>query len=456
MNFNKVEQFFFEKTGETRLPSVTAAVIKDGQVIWSKAFGLRDINRGLSATPQTLYGIGSVTKSFTSLAILQLAEKGLLKLDDPISKFLPFEIKPMGEEVRIWHFLSHSSGIPGLGYAEAMIGDRIGATNYWLPLASNADVLTFMADAQDWVWGKPGERWFYLNEGYALLSAIIEKVSGLPYADYLKKNIFEPLGMDRTLLSKDEFDKDRDAAVPYVTTQDGTRLPSVYPFGGISGDGGILSSVLEMAKYIQMYLNWGKTSSGQLVSRASIEDMEKPRVKTPNAGGPFGDYEYALGLGITPNFLGHRLIGHGGSVGVATAYMGFLPEENVGVAVLANGSGYSPAQFGQYALAAVLGSDPDELPFVRREAMLKELEGTYETYRGTIQWKMKKAGDFLVAEDHDKYSTSSIPLFPDVLEKERRLFFTIVNGVRMPLEFTVKDGQVEMIYERYMFRRTGK
>lgn len=119
--FEKLENFIFEKMCETRLPSLSIAAIKGNEIIYSKAFGFKDVAQGLAATPATLYGIGSVTKSFTALAIMQLFEQGKLSLDDPIDKYMSFPIKPKGETIRITHFLSHTSGIPALAHAEATI-----------------------------------------------------------------------------------------------------------------------------------------------------------------------------------------------------------------------------------------------------------------------------------------------------------------------------------------------
>ncbi len=455
--FPKYESFVFEKVRKTRLPSVATAVVRGNDVVWSGAVGFRDLANGLAATPRSLYGIGSVTKSFTALAIMQLAEQGKLSVNDPVDRFLPFTICPQGEKVRLWHLLSHSSGIPGLAYAECFINNVTGADAGWLPISSVEDMLAFMKNAGEWAITKPGERWFYLNEGYYLLSAIIEKVSGQKFYDYIHDRIFAPLGMERSYFRKVEVEKDGELALPYLVMQDGERRLSAYPYG-LTGDGGILSSVLDMAKYVGMYLGWGKAGSTgeQLVSKESIEEMQTPRVKTPPEGNPFGDYRYAYGLGVLENFLGRRLVGHSGSVGVSTAYMGFIPSENLGVVVLANGSGYTPSQLGQYALAEALGEDPDALPFVQREANLADLEGTYETYQGTTQMQVKAAGDFITLVQKSRLGVNTVMLIPEEQGKEVRKFYTLSGGTRLPVEFRLKDGKAELIYERYLLRRTGK
>jgi CubicO group peptidase (beta-lactamase class C family) len=455
VSFAKLETFIQEKLGETKLPGLSIALIQKGEVVWAKGFGFRDLERGLPATPETLYAIGSVTKSFTAIALLQLKEQGKLSLDDPVEAHIPFELKPQGDTVHISHLLTHSSGLPALAYAEASIRSITGAGGKWLPIASYEDMMTFMRDAEGWALARPGERWLYLNEGYVILGAIIEKLSGMPYEEYVREHILKPLGMERSTFSREDVEKDPDAATPYIITRDGEQVPSRYPYGAISADGGLISSAMELAKYVRMFLNRGEYEGQRLLSRESLEEMEKGRVRVPWEG-PFGPVYYAYGLSVASNFLGRKLVGHGGSVLVATAYMGFVPEEGVGVALLANGSGYPMAQFGQYALALLLDHDPEGLPFVVHERWLKELEGLYETYKGTMSVQVRRQGDFLLIEVRDKYTEQIVPLVPEALDESVRTFYTLAAGQRLPVEFRIRDGKIELIYERYLLRRVGK
>jgi CubicO group peptidase (beta-lactamase class C family) len=456
MNFTKLEQFIYDKMAETRLPSVTAAIVQDGKVIWSKAFGFSNLESGIAATTRSSYCIGSVTKCFTSLAIMQLAEQGKLSLEDPIEKHVPFAIKPFGETVRIKHFLSHTSGIPALGFAEIVIRNVSGATDSWVPGASSADLQAFFGGAEDWVLARPGERWFYLNEGYEMLGAIIEKCSGMSYADYVTKNILEPIGMMRSYYSKAKMDKDDDAATPYSATGEGKRFPSGYAFGAVNAAGGLISNVEDMAKYAAMYLANGKAGDARIASKESLDAMMTPRVTTPPKENPFGDYGYGYGLGVLPNFMGERLVGHSGSVGSATAYMGFIPAKNIGVVVLANGSGAAPSQLGQFGLALVLGKDPETLPFVKTEKSLVDLTGMYETFRGTLKAQVRKAGDFLMFMMIDKLHTETIPLLPLKEEKNRKVFYTFTGGNKLEVEFLLEGDRTTIVYERYAFRKIGK
>ncbi|MCS7253674.1 MAG: beta-lactamase family protein, partial [Armatimonadetes bacterium] len=187
MDWQGLEAYVFEKMSKTNLPGLSMAIVKDGEVVYARGFGFRDLESGSPMTTQTRVGIGSVTKSFTALSIMMLVEEGKINLDDCVDKFAPISLRPFGEPVRIWHLLTHSSGIPALAYAEAFIRYVVGEEATWIPIASFDDLKAFMSDAESWATAKPGERFFYLNEGYLLLGRIIEIASGKSYEEFVKE-----------------------------------------------------------------------------------------------------------------------------------------------------------------------------------------------------------------------------------------------------------------------------
>ena len=348
IDFAKLEEFVLDKMAQTKLAAVSLAIVEGDQIIYQRGFGQRNLEKGLPATPATLYGIGSVTKSFTCLAIMQLQERGLLHVDDPVERYLPLTVRPMGEPVRIRHLMSHSSGLPGLAYLESLLRYKHGATDSYYPVGSLDDMLTFLNGAGDWAYAKPGERWFYLNEGYVLLGGIIEKLSGKPYATYIEEEILKPLSMDRTTFDGARFHADGDAAVPYAVGSDGRHLGRDYVWGQAQADGGMVSNTVDMARYIAMYLDGGKG----IISPESLVAMMTPQVPNPqldvNTGEPVSGYGFGLS---ESDLFGRRLIGHSGMMYVCTAAMQFLPDQKLGAVVLANGTGYPMVQFASFALA---------------------------------------------------------------------------------------------------------
>ena len=451
MDTRRLESFILEKMSKTGLPGLSIALVDREGIVYARGFGFRDVEHGLRATTRTSYCVGSVTKSFTALAILQLAEEGLLSLDDPISRYAPIGLRPKGEEIRLEHLLTHSSGLPALGYAEALIRNVVGDDTTWLPIASPEDIISFVAGAGDWVEAKPGERFFYLNEGYVLLGHVVSKVSGRPYEEYVRERILKPLGMERSYFSREEFDKDVDRATPYLLIE-GVRRPSTYPFG-ISADGGLISNVMDLSRYLMMFLNRGELDGARLLSKEGVMEMEEPRIKLPYE--VFGGEAYAYGWVVVPSFLGRKLVGHGGSVLVSTAYVGYLPDDGLGVAVLANASGYPLSNIGFYALALALGKDPEKMPFFQRERLLDKLVGEYRTYMGSFKVRIIRKGDFLFLETRGRYIRQEIPLIPEDLGREEAVFFTFENGRRIRAEFRITADRVEFLFERYKFRKVG-
>lgn len=459
-----LERWILDRLRETSLPGVSLALVRGGEVVYRRGFGLRDVERGLPATPATLYGIGSITKSFTCLAVLQLAERGLLDVQDPVERYLPLSLRPGGEPVRLWHLMAHASGIPALAYAEAVIRHAHEGPGGWLPVGDVKDMLAFLRDAGEWVLARPGERWFYLNEGYVLLGAVVERVADLPYAEYVRRHILEPLGMARSFFERDRVEADADAAVPYVITREGRHRPGRYLYGRLLADGGLISNVEDLARYALMYLRGGRGPAGPVIGEGLLREMTAPRVPLPpedvpelvgGEGGPRPAGYYGYGLHVYPGFLGRTLVGHGGSVLVATGYLGWVPEEGAAVAVLANGSGYPPAQIAAYALALLLGEDPERLPFVRVERTLAALTGTYETYRGTMRAAVRRQGDFLVLDVEGVGGPQPVILVPLRLDGGRPRFYTLSGGRRLVVEFIRRQGGVDLVYERYLLRRVG-
>ena len=199
-----------------------------------------------------------------------------------------------------------------------------------------------------------------------------------------------------------------------------------------------------------MLINRGRYEDREIISRRSIEEMEKIRVETP--GGYFRGEGYGFGLRITEDFFGRKLVGHGGSVLVYTAYIGYIESERLGVVVLANASGYSPSFIGLYALALALGRDPErELPFVRYERILEKLEGDYETFRSTMRVRIERRDSLLYMVSRGRYITWDPPLIPERFEDREYIFYTPSLGARIPVIFSERNGVIEMIYERYKF-----
>lgn len=451
IDLSDFDNFLYGKMSDTKLPSLTGAILKDGEIIHTKALGLKKIESGESTTPATNYGIGSVTKSFAALGIGKLVESGKVDFHDPIVKYIPSlsEYRAF-EGVEIHHLLTHSSGIPGLGSAEVLIFNAVGLTKKWFPSASIDDLISFMDEVDDWVVTQPGKRFFYLNEGYHLIGEVISKTSGVHYTKFIKNEIFTPLEMNRTFFSKEEVERDGNFATPYLI-KEGRAEASVIPWGS-GAAGGIMSNVLDLSNYLEMYIERGEFRGKKVVSKDIIEKMETIYSKPPVS--LFPDYGYGYGLFVTNDFFGQRLVRHDGSVGVYTSSVAFLPKQNLGVSILSNAEGYNLILCGLYGLLTMIGKDPRDFAPIKRETLLQKLVGNYSSYKGTVSAQVKRNGDFLILSGED--IGENIVLVPEKENENRATFYTLRNTARLEVEFSFDRDRkaVEMIFERYRYRKS--
>ena len=444
----RFDDIAFTKLSETKLPSIAVSIIEKGEVVHARGFGYRDVSAALPATEHTLYGVGSITKSFVALSIAKLVEAGKMDFHDPVTKFLPLKPKAF-QEIEIHHLLSHTSGIPGLGSLEVLLFSAFGEYHHWLPISSVGDLQSFTSDVDDWAEAKPGEKLFYLNEGFVLLADAIAVVTGRPWFDYAAEEILKPLRMGRTFLEKADVNKDRDVATPYLIR--GAKVtPIAVPYGS-GGAGGIMSNAMDLSNYVKMYINGGEFEGKRIVSKGTLTKMETPYGKWPVEH--YGGDSYGYGLQILPNFHGHKVVGHGGSVDCYTAQMNYVRDLKTGVVLLANGTGYNMGRLAMIAQSLLAGVDPDELSAVRLEMLLKKLEGQYKAYKDTIFAEVKINGSFLMLSGED--IGKDIVLVPEGEEDGVARFYTLDAGAKMEVTFRFNKYGVELMYERYRYRRAG-
>ena len=294
-------------------PGAAALVVKDGQVVLRKGYGMANLELGVPAAPEDVFEIGSVTKQFTAAAILLLQERGLLRVEDEITKHLP-DYPTHGERITIENLLSHTSGIPSYT-----------SLPEWFPrvredMSPAALIALFKDKPLDF---KPGTRWSYSNSGYIVLGALIEKVSGKSYERFLTEEIFQKLGLSHTRYNHPEEVVPHRAA-GYGRDAGGLRnaryLSMTQPYAA----GALLSTVDDLAKWDAAL----KTDA--LLSPASRERMFTP-VKL--SSGETTGYGYGWVIG---SLAGKRVIEHGGGIFGFVCDEARVPEMGLFVAVLSN------------------------------------------------------------------------------------------------------------------------
>ena len=458
-----IERMVPQLMEEAKVPGLSVAVTHEGETIYEGAFGSRDVGRSLPATPDTLYGIGSVTKSFVALAIMQLAEEGRLSLGDPASDHIPLTIGFPDDPVTIRSLLTHSSGIPALGTSTIALHRGIGIDT-WIPWGTAEDFYRHVNAAQEEVAAPPGRRFFYFNAGYRMLGHVIQAVSGKRFDEYITESILRPLGMGRSTLSKAEYLEDGSRMTPYRRGPDGELIPTEFPYPNVGDNpdfafmaaaGGIISTVRDLARYLEMNINGGTLDGRRLLSPESMGEMHTLHAERPP--NHYGRHGYGYGWGVTEDFLGTRMVSHGGSILVSTAHVAFLPRERVGVAMASNISGFPYEWAIQGILATLMGRDPHEaVPALRMRRKMRLLEGRYEIYRGLSKAEVVNRGGLLHLIQRSPLGDVTVPLIPEDDGLESNRFYVWSMGVRQPVEFVVDaPDRIDMYVERNRYHKVG-
>ncbi|MGN7385368.1 serine hydrolase domain-containing protein [Sporosarcina sp. SAFN-015] len=365
--WGKFEVFIEEMMKAEHIPGVAVAISENGKTIYQKGFGTKDLEANEAVTPDTIFGIASVTKSFIALAIMKLAEEGKLQIDDPVTKYLP-RFRLIGydniDEIKIRHLLSHTSGIATMERKEELSGFE--------------EHLRYINETERTILGKPGDYICYNNDLFLLLGAIIEQVTGENYKDYIHKLIIAPLGMSRTTYHLHELHSFDNVTKPYVL-ENGTPTICEWPsLGNYAVGGGIRSSVSDLLKYGNVFLD---TREEEIIGRASIEKM------TEAVHYIGGNSYYGYGLQTTPNYAGVTLVEHGGGQPGVSSNFGFVPERGIVAAVLTNMSDVSANAIWLAAINTVLGLPIDEKrstepQFDMKPEQLQRIVGTYRSGEG--------------------------------------------------------------------------
>ena len=353
---------------EHRTAGVAVAVVRNGRTVLAKGYGFADLENDVPVTPETVFRIGSITKQFTSAAIMRLMEQGKLSLDDTLQKFLP-TFPTQGNHVTVRHLLNHTSGIKSY----TSLGPK------WqrvirLDLMPDSLVALFANEPFDF---KPGDAWSYDNSGYFLLGMIIEKLSGKSYGQYLQDEFFTPLGLKSTIYC-DQAPLIKHRAQGYAVRPDGQfinaePLSMTQPFAA----GSLCSTVNDLAAWTLAL------SSGKVVSAASYRMMTTPG--TLNDGKPL-TYGFGLGTGVLG---GHRQVSHNGGINGFVSELHHYPDDSVVTVVLTNTGALAAIQIERLIARRTLGIK--DLPAVPIDAAaLARVTGDYTFGNGRVKVFVEK------------------------------------------------------------------
>ena len=402
------------------LPGLSIGIVFDQSLIWAKGYGLADLEKKTSVLPGSIYRIASITKLFTTTALLQLRDQGKLRLDNPVSKSLPwFTMKNKFADappLTIEHLVTHTSGLP-----------RESAFPYWTD--HKFPTREEMIDAlkkQETVF--PSEtRWKYSNLAFALAGEVVMAISGEPYDAYIQKHILAPLGMKDTSVYLSEEHKKR------LVTGYGRRLPDgtrkIMPFTdskGIAPAANMSSTIEDLAKFISLQFRLdGKPGESQILQGTTLREMHRVHWLEPN-------WKSAQGLGFWINRMDERtIVGHGGWVGGYRTQIGFCSDEKIGVIVLTNADDGDPEFFLEQAFKIVA---PAILKAAKPPSKPTEADPSWQIYLGRY-------------EDPANFDT-------EIMIVDGKL---VMYGFNYPPETNPEGSLTELTPERkHTFRMTGE
>lgn len=315
---------------DLKVPGLALAVVKNKEAIFLKGYGLRDVEKKLPMTPDTLLAIGSTTKAFTTFALARLADDGEMSWDEPVRNYIPwFKLSDpaITERITPRDLVTHRSGLPR--------HDFVWYNNYRASreeLVRRLAYLQFTADLR--------ERFQYNNLMFLTAGYLLEVLSGKTWEDSVRELVLEPLAMNRTNFSVSVSQQDKDYAQPYLYRDGQIEKIPFRQLTNMGPAGSINSSVREMSNWVIVHLNSGKFGEQQLLAPASLEDLHLPYM--PIAGTPPTTYispaSYALGW-FVDYYRGHQRVYHGGNIDGFSALVSFLPQDGYGFVVLTNRNG---------------------------------------------------------------------------------------------------------------------
>jgi CubicO group peptidase (beta-lactamase class C family)/D-alanyl-D-alanine dipeptidase len=407
--------FIEQEVEQKKIPAISIALVDDQKIVWARGFGIARQKDRAPATAETVYRVGSVSKLFTDIGIMQLVEQGVLDLDAPVTRYLPdFKPKnPFNKPITLRQMMAHRSGLvrePPVGHyfdaADASLADTV--------MSLNSTELVY----------EPETHFKYSNAAIATVGYLLEKTKGEAFAKYLKRAVLDPIGLKKSSFeATPEVTKDLADAVMW--TYHGREFEAPTFQLGMAPAGSMYSTVNDLGRFLSMLFAGGKGPAGQVLKRESLDKMWSPQ---------FGKEEDAFkcGLGFLIGRLeGKRRIGHNGAMYGFATELAALPDEKLGVAVVASKDCVNPVaeRIANVALSRMLavraGKPLEQIEMSKpvNQAEARKLIGRYEldgvssdwsesmghlyslVSRGGARSEWRQAGDALIADGELRHGT---------------------------------------------------
>ncbi len=379
-------------------PGGAVGVMKDGKLVFSKAYGLASLEYMVPNTTGTRFNVASVSKQFTAMGIVLLHLQGKLSVDDKIIKYMP-ELPEYAEKITIRQMLHHTSGLRSLHTLFALAGWRGDDSR------TNADLYRLMQDQRDLNF-EPGSEYLYCNTGYMFMAKIIEEVTGEKFTDWMKKSVFEPLDMNHTYV-EDKYNRVvPNNATSYYARKNG--FDRAVEYWGYVGSGNMHSTTEDLLAWLENFTTpkpgWEKAFKMMLTL-------------DPLTSGAHNDYAFGVRV---DSFKGVKRVQHGGSIGGYRSSIGTYPDEKLSIAIITNFSTASPGSKANKIAEILLTDKQDDTKATIAPTGIKLPTETLNKYVGSY-WNYKKNSlrniylkdDTLIYARSESNGTSLIPVKKD-------------------------------------------
>ncbi|MBZ5496080.1 MAG: beta-lactamase family protein [Acidobacteriia bacterium] len=355
----------FERYSRQDCPGCSLGIEQDGKVVYTRGYGMANLEYSVPITPATIFEAGSVSKQFTTGAIQILARRGKLSLDDDIRKYLP-EVPDFGSKITIRHLLSHTSGLRDQWELFTVMGRPPGSAVHTL------DEILDLVSRQKELNFPPGTQYLYSNTGFALLAWIVRRASGVSLAEFDSREIFQPLGMTSTQWRDDHTRIVKGRATAYSTGAQG-EYHSNMPFTNVYGNGGLLTTAGDL-------LIWNRNfENPRVIGRESLDEMQ---IRTRLNDG--SSIIYGLGLQVA-EYKGVREISHSGSTAGYRAFLARYPDQHLSIALLCNLANVNAGALAhQVAEVFLEGKIKDRAKPVRVEVPAEQIQRAAGLYRNLL------------------------------------------------------------------------
>lgn len=461
-------KFIESEIEDKKLPAFSISLVDDQQIVWAHGFGYADADKRVAATAETVYRIGSVSKLFTDIGVMQLVERGALDLDAPIQNYLP-DFRPQNpfhKDITLRQLMSHRAGL----LREPPVG------NYFDPSELSLAAMVGSLNRTRLVY-PPETHTKYSNAGVAVVGYVLEKYSGQPFASYLERAVLAPLGLRESAFAPEPRWKGS-LAKAYMWSYDGRLFPAPTFELGMAPAGCMYSTVLDLGKFLSILFNGGRGANGQVLKNETLEEMWTPQFAKPGESSPYG-----LGFHLA-QMDGHREVEHGGAIyGFATELSG-LPDDKLGVvAVTTRDSANAVASHvAEVALRWMLAAKQGKpLPAAEQTSPIppervRQLEGRYGRGDAAVdlvaqeqelflrpvadgeQLRLRQFGDDLIEDGRLAYGLRVTPV-PGGIRMGDKILRRVQQRLPAPVPGAWKGliGEYGWDYDTlYIFERDGK